>query len=267
MSAWMITNDHADFLATAYLRLVDPTADPQAIGRELLHENMRSLTARYETQTDDERLNAYVYREWAAPLKPAWVDCAAACAEYQSCEHGDEWQASDSCRRLEAIQAASGWPKGKSWPDSAPWGIDAKHRDKPLGQPLHAEPANGRIRALLIDPANKSLTEGWLDKGLAGMYATLGCNTIDIVRLVEGPARSIDLVIDDEGKLKTGQHCFRIDDHLIAGRALMVDSDAGGETVGTSLPLAQLRRTVEWTIFTTNYNPEPATILSFDFRF
>ncbi|APL95974.1 hypothetical protein EWH08_11115 [Sphingobium indicum] len=45
MIAWTITPDHADLLASAYLELVDPSADPQDLGTALLADSLQGVQA------------------------------------------------------------------------------------------------------------------------------------------------------------------------------------------------------------------------------
>lgn len=129
MSAWMITDDHADFIATAYVRLIDPAADPQTIGRELLMENHASLAARYG-DNDFSQGKAYRFREWEGELDRVWINKAAICADYQCCEHR-EWEPSASCKRLAQLVAITGgepgFPASAAY-NAAPWGIEHEHR-------------------------------------------------------------------------------------------------------------------------------------------
>jgi hypothetical protein len=146
MSAWMISDAHADFLATAFLRLVDAGADPQLIGRELLEENARSLEALYAdrhgvAQDGRDQAAAYTYRRWTGAIEPSNVLKQARCAQYQSCEHGDAWTASASARRLaQLIVPAGGYEADLS--DEFPWGID-EHPEQ--SAELDPDRAPGRI--------------------------------------------------------------------------------------------------------------------------
>lgn len=132
MSAWMISNRHADFLATAYVQFIDASAHPQEIGQQLLYENCASLAARYgnnETWQADQ----YRYRPWRAPIDPANVNKQARCADYQCCEHA-EWEFSESALRLDALIDATG---GRDCELSReyPWGID-EHAERVARTPV-----------------------------------------------------------------------------------------------------------------------------------
>ena len=128
MSAWMITDAHADFLATAYLQFVDATADPQQIGSELLTENARSLRARYQERhgmasEGEAQAAAYAFRPWRGNIDPENLHKQARCAQYQCCEHGEEWTASDSAKRVETLIALTGGQERRT-SEHYPWGID-----------------------------------------------------------------------------------------------------------------------------------------------
>lgn len=264
MSAWMITNDHADFLATAYVRLIDPAADPQTIALDLLRENMFSLRTRYGTPVDDQLLAEYQFREWPGELDLTTVHKNAACADYQCCEHR-EWADSASAKAMKALcDATANAVSGPAY-DAAPWGIEASHRPAPPPPPtFHAEQGPGRYRAILIDPVAKSITEGWQDAGLQAWYDTLDCKPVTIVPLGEDSAGGpIDMVCDDEGRMKPGQSCFELGGHLIAGKALLCSHDDEGETAGTALTLSTVRRPLQWASPATDYTPPEPTIISF----
>ena len=129
MSAWMISDAHADLLATAYVALIDPQADPQLMGRELLFENAKSLRARYGDNTNFDRCELYVYHPWPLPLSTTLVSKAAACADYQCCEH-DGWGISASCKALTALEQLQ--PYWHALGERMPWGIDEAHRHSAL---------------------------------------------------------------------------------------------------------------------------------------
>lgn len=264
MSAWMITNDHADFLATAYVRFIDPTADPQAFALDLLRENMFSLRERYDDPIDDQLLAEYQFREWSGELDPVTVHKNAACADYQCCEHR-EWYSTASAAAMKALCAATADSVTGPAYDAAPWGIEASHRPAPPPPPtFHAEQGPGRYRAILVDPATKTIAEGWQDPGLQAWYDTLGCRPVTIVPMGRDSAGAdVDMVCDDEGGLKPDQSCFQIGGHLIAGKALLCSANDEGETTGTALTLSEVRRIVQWASLATDYAPPEPVVISF----
>lgn len=150
------------------------------------------------------------------------------------------------------------------------------------------------FRAILIDPWSRKATEGFLQPGLANIYAALSgpgfpsaddfptdpaewadlerepvdVSCIDMRQVGQDhTGRSIDLICDDEGRLRGFQACFRIggpDGLLIAGRALLVGSDDEGETCATALPLFEAVRQITWEPWETDYTPPPFTITTLE---
>ena len=143
------------------------------------------------------------------------------------------------------------------------------------------------MRALLIDPWVRSVVEMDLQPGLQAMYAALSglgfpvadefsfdpaewgdCHR-DVVAVDCIDIRSLgggqDLVCDDEGRLRDYQACFRFkgSELLIAGRALIVGNDGGGNTVGTVLPLQMASERIEFLPFDTDYTPPAPVVVGF----
>jgi hypothetical protein len=146
------------------------------------------------------------------------------------------------------------------------------------------------FRAILIDPWARKAIEGYLQPELASIYAALSgpgfpssdefptdpeqwaelereavrVSCIDIRNVGrDHTGRAVDLICDDEGRLRDSMACFRMGGRqgvLIAGRALLVGSDDEGETCGTALPLFEVIRSLEWLAWDTDYEPEPFTI-------
>lgn len=132
MSCWMITDAHADFLATAYLQFVDDSADPQTIGQAILTENARSCRARYDDRhgmaaEGEAQAAAYVYRRWIGNIAPANLNKNARCAAYQACEH-DEWEQSSAFAQIQQMMDATGGGDC-AMDDDYPWGIDEHPED------------------------------------------------------------------------------------------------------------------------------------------
>lgn len=276
MSAWMITTAHADFIATAYLQFVDGDADPQAIGKELLQENVNSLAARYGDRSDQPQVDSYRFRRWLGNIDPANANKQARCADYQACEHS-EWEHTAAFRQLQRLIDATGGSEAKL-DEAYPWGIDEhpiSAQPAPAPQPIEdaapaAEPhfhelqTIGTVRAILIDPEARTVTAGYQQKGLYPIYATLRCSCFDICDL--GPDQMgapVSLYCDDEGRFKEAQSCFKIGGRLIAGRALLLSHDRDGETVGTQLDLARAAAAVQWLDAGTDYTPPEPTVIGF----
>lgn len=126
------------------------------------------------------------------------------------------------------------------------------------------------MRAIIIDPFIRRVFDVALqpdERGstLRSLYATLGCTTIDIVRVGEDRrGQRLDLCVDDDGRLKPAQACFRMGELLIAGRAVLTSVDAEGETVRTEMTLEDAERPILWCAPGTDYTPEPTRIQEFD---
>ena len=141
MSAWMISDAHADFLVTAYLKMIDGTADPQAIGQALLYENCASLAARYG-DNDTSQADEYRFRYWAGPIEPANVNKQARCADYQCCEHR-AWEESQSAAILRALVDVTGG-QDAALSDAFPWGLDDHAEPVEVVASFHPAPVISR---------------------------------------------------------------------------------------------------------------------------
>lgn len=140
MSAWMVTDDHLDLLATAWLQLIDPEADPQEIGQQLARDNAASIRARYEDRhgaAHDAEVQAatWRFRKWEGNIDPEFLAKQVACYRYQSCETED-WEQRPSFAAVERLMGrlvAMGvdWdndPTNSRRFDAYPWGVDVEHR-------------------------------------------------------------------------------------------------------------------------------------------
>lgn len=141
MSAWIVSAHHIDALAGAATR---PNAfghlryryngharecrDPDAIGRILLAECVKSVQHRYPDDSDVElpgsaaRPDTYWYRTPDSHA-PVVLLKAIDCYEYQSCEHPD-WEKSEAHAICDALRdRLIGQLPGY---DEAPWGIEER---------------------------------------------------------------------------------------------------------------------------------------------
>lgn len=148
-----------------------------------------------------------------------------------------------------------------------------------------AERRPGTFRAILINPWDRTVEEGWQTPGIRALYDTLSgpgfptaedfptdpalwaelerqpmrCDCIDIRGIgADRYGKPVDLICDDEGRLKGNQAAFRLSDELlIAGRALFASHDDEGETVSTGLELHDARRPITWAPWDTDVTPPP----------
>ena len=101
------------------------------------------------------------------------------------------------------------------------------------------------MRAILIDPYTRTVTEIDHDGTLDGLYKTLQCDTVDAVQV--GPRDT--LWLDDEGFLQAGRPVYRLGDSPtpLAGRGLILGVGKDGNERATTIPLTAVARTVKWT--------------------
>ena len=132
MSAWMVSNAHIDLLATAYVRLVDASADAQEIGAQLIRENSESICYRYShypEDCDNARAQAadYTFREWPGEIAPRLLSKSVACFDYQACEH-PAYEESEGKRIVAALEAKAPEFNSGSAFDALPWGVEESDR-------------------------------------------------------------------------------------------------------------------------------------------
>lgn len=146
------------------------------------------------------------------------------------------------------------------------------------------------IRALLVDPFARRITEGWQTPGLDAIKATLSgpafplCDPFPTdpaewgdmprahheVRCIDIRSvgrdhlgQSVDVICDDEGRLVDFMACCGMGGTaekpalVLAGRVLLVGSDDEGETCSTALPLFEAVRKIRWLPWDFDYSPPP----------
>ena len=94
------------------------------------------------------------------------------------------------------------------------------------------------MRAILIDPVERTITEVEHDGNYKSIYPQLGCDLFTCVYLENDDA----MFVDDEGLLKGGQHFFKLNTYPqpLAGRGLILGCDADGETAGATISLEEI---------------------------
>jgi hypothetical protein len=133
-------HDHADRI------------DPNALGRMLWAENVKSLRHLYPTERDahrafDREVAAYAFTEYRS-VKPGPIGHLAEFYAYQTCEHPD-WRASDAFFALCELRAEL--VKRLPGAEDAPWGV-ADDRDIARFAKLPA-PARSNVLAFPgVDP-------------------------------------------------------------------------------------------------------------------
>lgn len=99
------------------------------------------------------------------------------------------------------------------------------------------------MRAILIDPVERSFTEVDYDGDYKSIYYHLGCDLFDVVFTEMG-----DIYVDDEGLLKPNQKFFMVDNiSPLAGKGLVfgrVDDD--GNTTEATVTIKELEKKVKF---------------------
>lgn len=102
------------------------------------------------------------------------------------------------------------------------------------------------MKAFLIDPFTRTITEVEYDGSLEHMYQLIGCDSVEAVKLTD----SGDCVwVDEEGLLKNPTHFFYIGNYPgeLAGKGLVLGTDGGGNTVPcATITLPLLLRSVAY---------------------
>ncbi len=105
------------------------------------------------------------------------------------------------------------------------------------------------MRAYLIDPENRTITEVDYSGNYHHIHQLTGCTCFDLVSI---NAAGDGLYVDDEGLFKDPQHLFMlsgpdfVEPAMLAGKALMLGSDGDGTSTPPSIPLQQLKDMVSW---------------------
>lgn len=101
------------------------------------------------------------------------------------------------------------------------------------------------MRGYLIDPFTRRIEEVDHDGSLESIYEKIQA---DCFTLAEFDDKGNCAYVDDEGLFKQGQQFFLIDTYPqpLAGRGLILAHDEEGETVGTTLTVAEVFRKIRF---------------------
>jgi hypothetical protein len=153
----MISDAHADMIATAIPAFLGIDLPGQVLGEALLWANVASLRARYADRhglaaSGAAQAEAYRYRPWMGNIDPIDLGVQAFCAAYQ-CDEWDEFEASSIGKLIAQLIQQSGIDPC-NLPEGYAWGIDNHPgEDLPVHGPF-AEPARIAI-ARHIEPAGQ----------------------------------------------------------------------------------------------------------------
>lgn len=105
------------------------------------------------------------------------------------------------------------------------------------------------MRAILIDPSAKTITEVVYTGDYQNIYTHIGAYSFDIVHLNN---KGDTVFVDDEGLINGKVHIggmFRYagdNPAYLAGKGLILGTDAERESVATNMTLDEVRLHVEW---------------------
>tara|TARA_B100000780_G_C20719638_1_gene286035 strand:+ start:72 stop:419 length:348 start_codon:yes stop_codon:yes gene_type:complete len=98
------------------------------------------------------------------------------------------------------------------------------------------------MKAILINPFNQTIKEAVYTGDFKEIYDLVECRTFDCVYLDNVEV----LYVDDEGLLQGDTKYFSINGKVLAGKGLVLGTDADGETIETGLTLQMVKDMVEW---------------------
>lgn len=105
-------------------------------------------------------------------------------------------------------------------------------------------------RAILIDPAARTVSEIESDCSLDAIHQLVGAEVLGNFGLAIHPDRSRDMGWVDDGGLSNGLPVYAFllptAKDPIAGRCLIIGSDERGETSDSKFPIELLRQDVTW---------------------
>lgn len=113
------------------------------------------------------------------------------------------------------------------------------------------------MRAILINPYERTIRAIDHDGTLEGMHRTIKCKTVCKISLT----KLDDLWLNDDGLLTAGLPVFRMGvyPHPLAGIGLILAYDAEGNSDATYIPLGKVVCAVRWTDQETTGRLEPTT--------
>jgi hypothetical protein len=107
------------------------------------------------------------------------------------------------------------------------------------------------IRAYLINPYKRQITEVPYDGDLVTAYKLLDCDIVEAAVVDPTQEGEPDIVyVDEEGLLKGPQFFFKLagNEQPLAGKGLVVGSDSEGNDCDARLPIERIRQLVTWMV-------------------
>jgi len=114
MSAYVVDDDHIDFLVSFAIAARLSNEDPQTLGDRLLAQNTRSVNERYRANDVNP---SYRFTQFTGPMTSVEVLKACDCYDYQACETDDydQTEAHELIAKIrsEAIRRLAGYSDAK----------------------------------------------------------------------------------------------------------------------------------------------------------
>lgn len=106
------------------------------------------------------------------------------------------------------------------------------------------------MRAFLINPTDRTISQLDHSGELKDMRQTIACESVDRVSLAPG----LDMWVDDEGHLFPGRNIFEFSGapRRYAGNGLILGIDDQGQTIETSITIDKLLQIIRWTDLATS---------------
>lgn len=126
------------------------------------------------------------------------------------------------------------------------------------------------MHTYLIDPVAQTLSREELIHETQGsilypLYAALGCHTVQFVGIGQDRGlQSLELVIDDNGRLLEGQRCFLLGGHLFAGKAAIIARNLTRTATTPLIDAPTIMSKLVWLPETFDYTPGDISITDWD---
>ncbi len=102
-----------------------------------------------------------------------------------------------------------------------------------------------KIKGIIINPNNKTITESSVTVNLQSLYKIIGCKRIEAFCSPSLNAKDCFLYVDAAGLLKDNFY-FKVDDTHIAGTAILFGGNKSGIDESAKMSIDEVRRIVSW---------------------
>ena len=98
------------------------------------------------------------------------------------------------------------------------------------------------MRAILIDPFTREITEVEHNDDFRQIYEFIGADAFDAARLEDGQI----IYVDDEGLFRDDQKFWSIEGRVLAGKGLVLGVNAAGESIAAVGSIEEWRERIRW---------------------